>query len=180
MDVTVIFRQSGFYFVRYNTPDEQAGTITATVDGKTITSGTLVEENARVVFTATPNENYEIKEWTNNGVLVPNILTNEYVVESLNKNIEVSVVFNYLDITDFMLSKVKIYPNPTTGELRIESGELRIENVEIFDIFGKQQLSTLNSQLSTQKIDISHLSAGLYFVKITTGTSVITQKIIRN
>ena len=32
---------------------------------------------------------------------------------------------------------ILLYPNPTTGELRIENGELKIKNVEIYDISGK-------------------------------------------
>jgi len=60
--------------------------------------------------------------------------------------------------------KLRIYPNPTTGELKIENGELRMENVEIFDISGKNifnfQLSTFNS------IDVSHLPTGIYFLRM--------------
>ena len=58
----------------------------------------------------------------------------------------------------------KTYPNPTTGQLRIENGELKIENVRIFDVLGQEifnfQFSTFNS------IDISHLANGMYFLKI--------------
>ena len=71
----------------------------------------------------------------------------------------------------------KIYPNPTTRELRIENGELKIENVEIFDVYGRKifnfQLSIFNS------IDVSHLSAGVYFVKIHTAEGEVTQKVIK-
>jgi len=59
---------------------------------------------------------------------------------------------------------ITVYPNPTTGELKIENGELKIENVEIFDVYGRKifnfQLSTFNS------IDISHLPAGVYFLSV--------------
>jgi hypothetical protein len=59
-----------------------------------------------------------------------------------------------------------IYPNPTTGQLRIKNYELRENtNVEIYDIVGKK-LSIFNFQLSTNEIDISHLANGIYFLKI--------------
>jgi hypothetical protein len=58
-----------------------------------------------------------------------------------------------------------VYPNPTTGELRIENGELRIGNVEIYDVYGRK-VSNLISHISNQKIDISHLESGIYFLKI--------------
>jgi PKD repeat protein len=75
---------------------------------------------------------------------------------------------------------ITIYPNPTDGKLTIENGQLTIENVEIFDLMGKNvfQLSTFNSQLSTQ-IDISHLPVGVYFVKIKTETDVITRRVVK-
>ena len=48
----------------------------------------------------------------------------------------------YLDhsnsVPEKIISSVSVYPNPTTGELRIENGELRINSVEIFDVFGRE------------------------------------------
>ena len=62
--------------------------------------------------------------------------------------------------------KLRVYPNPTNGELKMENGDWRTENVEIYDTMGKkQQFSILNSQFSTQ-IDISHLPAGIYFLRV--------------
>jgi len=52
-----------------------------------------------------------------------------------------------------------------------------MNNVEVFDIYGKKiancQLSTVNS------IDISHLPAGTYFVKIQIEKGVVTKKIVK-
>ncbi|MCL2246341.1 MAG: T9SS type A sorting domain-containing protein [Lentimicrobiaceae bacterium] len=80
-----------------------------------------------------------------------------------------------------------VYPNPTTGELRIANYELRITNyelgianyefetgtlseveVEIFDIYGRK-LSSHSSPLtshSSSLINISHLPAGVYLLRI--------------
>ena len=64
---------------------------------------------------------------------------------------------------------IKIYPNPTKGELIIsmDNEQLTIDNVTIYDIMGKTinnyQLSILNSQL---KLDVSHLPAGMYYLRI--------------
>ena len=74
----------------------------------------------------------------------------------------------------------KIYPNPTTSELRVESGELKVNSVEVFDIYGKKlsQLSTFNSQLSTQ-INVSQLPAGVYIIKIQSDKGVYKQQFIK-
>jgi len=72
-------------------------------------------------------------------------------------------------------SIVNLYPNPTTGELRIASGELQVESVEIFDITGK----TIQHFNVATTINVSHLSNGIYFVKIKTDKGELTQKIIK-
>ena len=97
-----------------------------------------------------------------------------------------------IDLTNIELvthhepSDISIYPNPTTGELRIRNYEttfgdnqLGIEKVEIFDIVGKK-LSTVNFRLSTiNSIDISHLPEGIYFVRVMTEKGVVTKKIVK-
>jgi len=76
--------------------------------------------------------------------------------------------------------QLKIYSNPNTGKLRIESGELRVKNIDIYDVTGRKQLSTLHSPLSTEiEIDISHLPAGVYFVKVMTEQGGIAKKIMK-
>jgi len=75
-----------------------------------------------------------------------------------------------------------LYPNPTSGELRIESGEWKIENVEIFDVLGKMQPidnSPFQGGRGMFLIDISHLPAGVYLIKIQTEIGIITNKIIK-
>jgi hypothetical protein len=79
-------------------------------------------------------------------------------------------------IENFELSKFKLYPNPTTGEFRIESG-LRIENVVIYDVFCKCQ--KIENWKTENAIDISHLPAGVYFVKMTTEVGEVTKKVLK-
>ena len=84
----------------------------------------------------------------------------------------------YLDQTygvqENVKSEVLVYPNPTTGELRVESGELKVESVEVFDVYGKRRKGE-----KELVINISELEAGVYFVKITTEKGVVTKKIIK-
>ena len=64
---------------------------------------------------------------------------------------------------------LRIYPNPTNGELHIGYAmcDNAICDIEIYDLMGRRvnncQLSTVNCQL---KIDVSHLPPGMYFLKI--------------
>ena len=65
----------------------------------------------------------------------------------------------------------QIYPNPTTGELRITNYELGPElnsgtDIEIYDIYGRKLSSHHLIPSSTNHlINISHLPAGIYLIK---------------
>jgi hypothetical protein len=64
-------------------------------------------------------------------------------------------------------------------EFKVSSLKLRIENIEIIDIYG-QKLSSLTSRSSPlTSINISHLPAGIYFVRITTDKGIVPKKIIK-
>ena len=91
----------------------------------------------------------------------------------------VSIIFRFsndVNITENQRNAAfSVYPNPTNGELRIENGEWRMENVEIFDVFGRKISSHhlipssshhLIPSSSHHLINISHLSAGIYFLKM--------------
>ena len=88
-------------------------------------------------------------------------------------------------------NSVIVYPNPTTGELRITNYELRtaapvgassaklITNIEIFDVYGRKILSHASLLSSEATVNISHLPAGIYFVKITTDAGEIVKKVVK-
>ena len=76
--------------------------------------------------------------------------------------------------------QITVYPNPTSGELRIKNEELRIAGVDIFDVMGKMEKGEWRMEKGEWNMDISDLSNGVYFLKITTETGVTTKKIIKN
>jgi len=78
------------------------------------------------------------------------------------------------------LSMLNIHPNPTSGELIVENGNLRVDKVEIHDIAGKIVLFYhFNFTSDNLRVDISHLTSGTYFVKIITEKGEITKKILK-
>jgi subtilase-type serine protease len=80
-------------------------------------------------------------------------------------------------INEVDAQSLMVYPNPTTGELRITNYDLRIGNVEIFDVYGRMQKSRKAEKQN--EIDISDLSSGIYFLKITTEQGTITKKVVK-
>jgi hypothetical protein len=80
---------------------------------------------------------------------------------------------------------LRIYPNPaqeyTSISLNIEKASE--VNMEVIDYTGKRIQTILNKHLTegsfTTNLDVSNLAAGIYYIRITTGsTSVISKKIM--
>jgi hypothetical protein len=82
------------------------------------------------------------------------------------------------------LEEITLVPNPTTGELRITNYELRngllSVEVEVFDVYGRKVSSNHHIISSSHHhINISHLSSGIYFVKIKTDVGEVIKKVIK-
>ena len=63
-------------------------------------------------------------------------------------------------------TEINIYPNPTTGQLKIEISDVRQEivTIEIYDVTGQMIQSKIVNLKS--EIDVSYLANGMYFFKI--------------
>jgi len=72
---------------------------------------------------------------------------------------------------------IVISPNPTTGQLKIENGQLKINNVEVFDIYGRKVLEPSLTVL--QSYDLTVLSAGIYLMKIYTDIGIVHKKVVK-
>ena len=81
-------------------------------------------------------------------------------------------------INDYELSNVVVYPNPTTGMIQIQNSESRIENVEVYDAYGKM-LNMVNVNDNATVLDLSGYASGTYFVKIVTENGVVTKRVVR-
>jgi len=120
-----------------------------------------------------------------------NLWSNEYVYELVyykKGNTEWGTPYPYnLSVSEHKKENAfNVFPNPTTGVLRIRNEELGIRNVDVFDVSGrnlKSKIVNLKSEIVNLKseiiIDISNLNSGIYFVKISTETGIQTQKIIK-
>ena len=71
-----------------------------------------------------------------------------------------------------------VYPNPTTGKFRIENSELRIEYVEVFDVYGKL-LQTIAINDNSVELDLSTFASGMYLVRVMCDEGSVTKSIIK-
>jgi len=77
-----------------------------------------------------------------------------------------------IDRPDFGNS-VTMYPNPASGMVYIESGQIDITKVEVYSVLGSKVL-----EASGKEVNIESLTDGLYLVKIYSGTNSITKKLV--
>ena len=75
-------------------------------------------------------------------------------------------------------NKINIHPNPTNDRLYIEA-EVEIEDIVIYDVYGRRLQSIVNNQQSLS-IDVADLKSGIYFIKINTNKGNIVKRIIKN
>jgi hypothetical protein len=73
-----------------------------------------------------------------------------------------------------------LFPNPSTNQLTIDNGELKIERIEIYSALGEKVLqSHISNRTSPISIDISHLPSGMYFASVKTKNGISTAKFVK-
>lgn len=98
-------------------------------------------------------------------------LGTETVVRTFTLTVLENLATNHFDLNDF-----QIYPNPANSELTIKGEKLTNETVSIFNVLG-QKVIEKNSNGNEIKINVSHLSEGVYTIQFK--NSKATQKFIK-
>jgi uncharacterized repeat protein (TIGR01451 family) len=124
-------------------------------------------------------------QWYLNDTIIPgansNILypmwSGEYTVEVTNQYgcSAFSNNFDYIVGTDSPEEGIKMFPNPTTGLLTIETN--KIINVKVSDITGRKILDE-DCQDNKIQIDLSDIKKGIYILEIKTEKTVYSEKVI--
>jgi Secretion system C-terminal sorting domain len=76
------------------------------------------------------------------------------------------------NVTD--LFDIRIYPNPSLGDLYIQSGDNTINQIRIFDTWG----NLIYREQCQDQQRIIHLSSGVYFVQIRTDEGFVVRKVV--
>lgn len=113
--------------------------------------------------------------------------TDTYVTGNFYKIYAVDKAFNYsneievsdatLGIVENVVLDIKLYPNPVRDILNIETNNIEITSINIFNVLGSKIL-TLN-EVENNNINISNLKKGVYFIQINANGNSITKKIIK-
>ena len=124
-----------------------------------VSGGGTYLQGTPVVLSATANADHRFVQWQDGNTDNPRAIV---VTEDATYTAEfVSTV----GIAHHTQSNINIYPNPTTGEVRFENGEVRIASVEVFDITGRKQHAEIRESDGGVLLNIAHLPSGVYLVK---------------
>lgn len=99
---------------------------------------------------------------------------------SSNKSTGDWVRSNYWDLlssvteTTTQKQSILISPNPTTGEVYI-TGPVGNYQIDVYNINGGKIIETKN----IGNIDLGKFAKGLYFIKVTTGSKIYTEKVVK-
>ena len=87
-------------------------------------------------------------------------------------------VSNILSIdSEEILSKVSIYPNPTSNIIYIKTSET-IDNITLYTMLG-QEVFTINGASNGLELNLSNQASGTYILKLQTQGSIQSMKIIK-
>jgi hypothetical protein len=144
--------------------------VTTTLTINPLPNATVTQTGA--TFSAQPGYSYQ---WLN-------CLTNQPITGETNQNftavsnghyaaivsngmcIDTSICFivNNIGLNEVFLPQVNLYPNPTSGLLKIES-KLPWQRAEVADILGRILITQPEQK---EELDFSNLPTGIYLVKI--------------
>ena len=75
--------------------------------------------------------------------------------------------------------KIRLFPNPTTGKIFLESKILEISRIDIYDLFGRLLIS--DNAINNREFltyDLSNYKNGIYLIKVTCGSKSYLNKIV--
>ena len=126
-----------------------------------IVSGTYAT-GSEVTLVATPLNGYRFLNWTVGELVVS---TDSAYTFTVNKNL--SIVANFIVSTAIHICttpEIRLYPNPTTGLLNFNT----FVDARVFDMHGNMVFDANK----VNKIDVAHLSQGIYFIQFNKGSSL--------
>ena len=144
------------YTVKYNNP--YGGKLYVIKGTDIVTSGEGVEYGTELTVKTAPDAGFKLKSLTLNGQTIP-----DNYKFAISEPVTIEVVFTSvgtgLDETS-AAAGIVVYPNPVVDILRIAT-DTPIRTIRVFNIYGREVACATD----TDRIDLSHLPAGVYTVR---------------
>ncbi|AUC13900.1 hypothetical protein BTO06_01460 [Tenacibaculum sp. SZ-18] len=157
-------------------PIQRTLTITA-IDGSVTTSPNPVngtyDQGTVVTLTAVPDSGFSFDAWSGDATGTTTQVT---ITMDSDKNVTATFSATLGVNEDKFKVPFKLYPNPVTDVLRIESQEV-VHKVKIYNTLGKEVL--FKNSFDEETINVSNLSQGIYFMIIETETGKGVRRFIK-
>ena len=105
-----------------------------------------------------------------------------YTVQSIcvgEESAQSNPAYGTVGISQYAVSDVKVYPNPTNGKIFIEGQN--IQKIEVIDMSGRMIRATENNSANDRiEMDLSGFAAGMYLFRIVENDNVMMLKVSKN
>ena len=142
------------------------------IEAASISGGGTYNYGDQVTLTIVRNEDWAFQNWTENGEVVSEEMTYTFIATE-NRDL----VANFLFTEGIGENSVaaKVYPNPTQGEVMVESEGL--SHVRIMNAYG-QTVYNAKVESDQVRIDLSNVAKGIYMMHIETEEGQTVRKIV--
>lgn len=94
--------------------------------------------------------------------------------------IDTFVVDRPLGTSEFFAGNFRMYPNPASSVVNFTSATTLINKVELTDLNGRVVSTVETNGVADAAINVSNLSSGVYFVKVSSDLGTGTAKLVKN
>ncbi len=102
--------------------------------------------------------------------------TNWIDIDAASTFVEDQAGCDVLGVNDFELANFSVYPNPVTNKLTIKNNLLVINKIDLYDMAGKSIQMII---LKNDTVDVSHLTSGVYILRINTDKGNSYRRILK-
>jgi hypothetical protein len=172
---------SGDYFATVSNSDgctTTSDTVTVTVNPLPATPTITYTMSDTIMISSAPQGN----QWYFNGVQLSgatddtlrpyNFGNYSVMVEDANgceSGMSAMQFYNSVGLEEDLRAQIKLYPNPTTGQVTLELGAIETERIVLQDALGRM-LMVKEAPGATVQIDLENEAAGVYFIRVFTST----------
>jgi hypothetical protein len=126
---------------------------------------------------------YLLNAFTNeSNIIFRFVFHSDYTITREGAVIDDFVIDGTLSTPDFENTSIAVYPNPTKGVFTLSYGNFNPQQIDIYDVTGKNILSVGNAELTENQteLNLSNVSNGVYFIKISNENGQTVKRIIKN
>lgn len=145
------------------------------VEGGLVSGGGVYDYGTMVTVSVTPNDQYMLLNWTEDGVVVSE--EPSFTFSATNDRVLVAQLSFYDDLEENQAKSVRAYPNPAHDKLFVEC-EQYIIGCDLFTADGAW-VGRVEPESMRAEISLHDLPSGMYLVKVVTKDQVLMTRFVK-